>query len=29
MIIAKPDIILVVEDYRRIIDEWLLIAVEL
>jgi len=29
MIIAKPDIILVVRDYRRIVDELLLIAVEL
>ena len=29
MIIARPDIVLIVEDYRRLIDEWLLIAVEL
>ena len=29
IIIAKPDIILVVEDYKRIINELLLIAVKL
>jgi len=29
MIIARPDIVLVVEDYRKLLDEWLLIAVEL
>ncbi len=29
MIMARPDIVLIVEDYRRLVDEWLLIAVEL
>jgi len=29
MIMARPDIVLIVEDYRKLIDEWLLIAVEL
>jgi len=28
MIMAKPDIVLIVEDYKKLIDEWLLIAVE-
>lgn len=29
MIMAKPDIVLIVEDHEKLIDEWLLIAVEL
>lgn len=29
MIIARPDTVLIVEDYRKLIDEWLLISVEL
>jgi len=29
MIIAKPDIVLIVEDYKKLVDEWLLIAIEL
>jgi len=29
MIMTKPDIVLIVEDYRKLIDEWFLIAIEL
>jgi len=29
MIIARPDIVMIIEDYRKLIDEWLLVAIEL
>ncbi len=29
MIMAKPDIVLIIDDYRKVIDEWLLVAIEL
>jgi len=29
MIVARPDVVLVVEDYRMLVDQWLLAAVEL
>ena len=29
MIIARPDIVMIIEDYRKLIDEWSLVAIEL
>jgi len=29
MIIARPDIVMIIEDYRKLTDEWLLVAIEL
>ena len=29
MIIARPDVVLIVEDYKRLLDEWFLMAIEL
>jgi len=29
IIVAKPDVVLIVEDHKKLIDEWLIIAIEL